>query len=261
MINDGNHRYNACLKLLNDKHIDLELAVNLVIVESEQDSQDIFQLVNTTVPLPTMPKGISLKIPNNVVEHFRKKFPKIFSSNKTCRRPHLTEREFTEHIGRIVEGGYNDATFMIKAIETYNNTLKNSVWTVYKSKKLSSGGKITSLVANATRKGGFYVGIFGDYLWMYNLFNIPFKSSEITSFKHIRPEVWRTYVGNRLSVICPCCNLSTINFNNWEAGHVVARAKGGSDDISNLRPICGGCNKRMGVTQMVNPESLIYLDA
>jgi HNH endonuclease len=37
---------------------------------------------------------------------------------------------------------------------------------------------------------------------------------------------------------------------NYDAGHVISRYNGGSDEISNLRPICRSCNLSMGTRDM-----------
>ncbi len=66
-----------------------------------------------------------------------------------------------------------------------------------------------------------------------------------------RKEVWRTYMGEADRGNCLCCNTEPITKNNFHVGHIEAKSKGGSDDLINLRPICGWCNTRMGATNMV----------
>lgn len=50
---------------------------------------------------------------------------------------------------------------------------------------------------------------------------------------------------------CWCCRSTIINTFDFEAGHVQARSKGGGDEIENLRPICGICNRSMGSENMI----------
>jgi len=50
--------------------------------------------------------------------------------------------------------------------------------------------------------------------------------------------------------MCYCCGIEQVTRSNFDAGHVVARAKGGSDELTNLRPICGCCNSSSGVENM-----------
>ena len=68
--------------------------------------------------------------------------------------------------------------------------------------------------------------------------------------KAIRYALWNSVFGERVgSGPCSCCERE-ITQQTFEAGHVVAQSRGGSDSISNLRPICGPCNRSMGSTNM-----------
>ena len=58
--------------------------------------------------------------------------------------------------------------------------------------------------------------------------------------------VWAKYIGaNKAEGKCYVCK-RTIHVTSFEVGHNKAVAKGGSDRITNLRPICRGCNLAMG---------------
>ena len=64
--------------------------------------------------------------------------------------------------------------------------------------------------------------------------------------KALREQVWLEY--NKTEFQCKCyirwCKNSTTPF-NFEVGHNIPESKGGTLDISNLRPICGKCNRSM----------------
>lgn len=64
--------------------------------------------------------------------------------------------------------------------------------------------------------------------------------------KHIKELVWAKYIGiNEMTGKCNVCG-RPIHFTRFEVGHNKAVAKGGSDNINNLRPICRSCNLAMG---------------
>jgi len=70
--------------------------------------------------------------------------------------------------------------------------------------------------------------------------------------KAVRDKVWNHYVGIEKGISkCICCNNQQISQNNFECGHVVAESKGGKETVTNLRPICGLCNRSMGNTNMI----------
>lgn len=64
--------------------------------------------------------------------------------------------------------------------------------------------------------------------------------------KAVRDMVWMKYMKGKSEGKCYCCRIQTINFANFEVGHNKAVARGGKDNISNLRPICKTCNTSMG---------------
>ncbi len=63
--------------------------------------------------------------------------------------------------------------------------------------------------------------------------------------KTIKVELWKRYNGKKYYGKCFVCG-KKIDIHHFEAGHVIPASKGGSDKISNLRPICFGCNRSMG---------------
>lgn len=66
-----------------------------------------------------------------------------------------------------------------------------------------------------------------------------------------RQKVWNTYIGKgQGQSLCICCRSNNLDPFTFHCGHIIARANGGSDDVSNLRPICSICNLSMGKTNM-----------
>jgi len=66
----------------------------------------------------------------------------------------------------------------------------------------------------------------------------------------IKTLVWDQWIGaDKRSGECIACR-DTIQFENKEIAHVVASAKGGTDQISNLRICCGACNRSMGTKNL-----------
>jgi hypothetical protein len=66
-----------------------------------------------------------------------------------------------------------------------------------------------------------------------------YKSTEI----HL--PVWRNTNNNNLDAGCYTCN-KLISAFDFEVGHVIAEANGGSTTEDNLKPICRTCNRSMG---------------
>lgn len=66
--------------------------------------------------------------------------------------------------------------------------------------------------------------------------------------RSVKNELWNKHFDN-INGKCLCCG-KVISVFDFEAGHVIAHAENGSDDISNLRPICSTCNRSMGTQNM-----------
>ncbi len=70
--------------------------------------------------------------------------------------------------------------------------------------------------------------------------------------------VWKTYIGNSISTLCPICEISEITSFSFECGHVLSRFNKGTNDIENLRAICKSCNSSMGSKHMYEYTSEFY---
>lgn len=82
-----------------------------------------------------------------------------------------------------------------------------------------------------------------------------FTSKNITGCLN-RWELWERYHGDAKTAKCPLCRINTISpgvtadgelaNGGYSVGHDIAINKGGTNDPSNLRPICSNCNSRQG---------------
>ncbi len=76
--------------------------------------------------------------------------------------------------------------------------------------------------------------------------------------KKIRGECWTNNFGESTSGKCYCCSKVLSVFEDWHAGHIIARANGGTDTVTNLRPVCGACNLGMGTENMDDFKARCY---
>ena len=66
----------------------------------------------------------------------------------------------------------------------------------------------------------------------------------------LRVAVWNHYNGKIYEAKCYTNCGEIITAHNFECGHIIADSKGGTVELSNLRPICSNCNKSMGNKNM-----------
>jgi Restriction endonuclease len=76
--------------------------------------------------------------------------------------------------------------------------------------------------------------------------------------------VWRSVYNDAFSTTCKLCAQEHIELETrtgihaWEISHVIPLAAGGSNDISNLRPLCKHCNRSMGKKTFLEYINLRY---
>lgn len=76
--------------------------------------------------------------------------------------------------------------------------------------------------------------------------------------KHVKESVWGKYIGmDKAEGKCYVCD-KTIHITDFEVGHNRAISKGGSDYLSNLRPICRSCNLSMGTMSIESYKKKFY---
>ena len=114
---------------------------------------------------------------------------------------------------------------------------------------LREQARVQILARMAARKSPFSLAPIAKKLTPVETPAKKMKSKTIP--KKIRNLVWNLYIGKKIGESkCVCCDRSSIDKAEFQCGHILARAHGGSDTIDNLRPICGGCNAAMGVQNM-----------
>jgi len=76
------------------------------------------------------------------------------------------------------------------------------------------------------------------------------KNPKRTSIgKNLRMASWRQHFGNSGEGKCYVCG-RTIYIDDFQAGHIIAVAKGGENSVDNIRPICKPCNVGMGTMDL-----------
>lgn len=77
--------------------------------------------------------------------------------------------------------------------------------------------------------------------------------------KKVRKEVWLSIMGEVYKKKCPVSWCSSVidNF-DFQVGHNIPESKGGKTIISNLIPICAGCNQGMGNMYTIDEWDTIW---
>lgn len=255
---DGNHRFQIYKKLYEECKFDCQIVCNEIEVKTDEEARSLFKIINNVVPIPDMPEGIDLTSVHLIAKYFIEKYPRIFSNSRSrkCFRPHLHRDSFQEKIGQLLgeleKKGPVDNTIIIRKIEEFNEKLKSKNWKYFKSSNHDTSVSIMNHMAKARQKGGFYVGMFGSYKWLFHLFGIynitnRFHYVKKSIPKALRISVWNRYMGGSARKgLCPICRYTEIRIEDFHCGHDLAEAKGGMMNVDNLFPLCHLCNQSMG---------------
>lgn len=96
----------------------------------------------------------------------------------------------------------------------------------------------------------FYFKLETAKLKLQYILNPKQEVKRIKISDHIKDEVWRTYISDKLDGKCFCCRNRDISYDNFECGHVISDKNRGKIEVINLRPVCSKCNKSMGTKDM-----------
>jgi 5-methylcytosine-specific restriction endonuclease McrA len=67
----------------------------------------------------------------------------------------------------------------------------------------------------------------------------------------LKKAVWNHWIGmGEGKALCTVCKVTTIYQISFHCGHIIAKSRGGTNTVNNLRPICQSCNSSMGVQNM-----------
>lgn len=251
---DGQHRFLALKKLFNDHGIDLTIMCCDIAIEDEVHAQHWFKVVNSMLPLGRLPKHQTLTVPNQVVRELQYRYPKCFSDTDNPRRPHLNQ-QLANRLACVPEIATWSADKIVTELLKYNTQLQQQPWSAFKYPG-DTQAVVEKFLNAAAKKGNLLLGMFKNYEFLETCFksqptdytlHVSPKKKPISSA--LRNEVWKKSNGNVMIGKCYAC-ANPIEYHSFQAGHIIAEAKGGQTILSNLKPICARCNTSCGTQNL-----------
>lgn len=220
-IVDGQHRFYA-LKRYNE-NFEKSFNINYIVklCTKKEEVVDFFKALNDNYNLHDIILD-NLDIAESIKNHIKSKYDKHISNSETPRYPNVNLDQVTKYIMDT----FKDSSNPIEEFEKLNEDVYESIKDNEKFNK---------------SKQGLYLG----YLFT--------KSESDSKRKHLpatlRHKLWNDYFENSTVGSCYVCSTS-INNTNFHAGHITSVKNGGSDNISNLIPVCSCCNLSMGTQNL-----------
>jgi len=269
-IIDGQHRFIA-IKEIIESNINYNHPICIIIIRfnTTQQMESHFATINTNTQIEPIYlyfnneviRSTILKVKDWLSNTFGKAFRK--TKNKTDSNHNYHIDEFIslfnpDAVKKLYDdsnnGNYNDVDFFKDSIMRGNSDaqLKLLEMQVRNVRQYCMTNKDYDKCSN----NNFFIAYdninISDFIFN-NLDDIeigcPFKP-KIKIPSKLRKEVWKKRNGSNMNGTCFCCN-DNLEIDNFHAGHIIAEILGGQTILSNLEPICIGCNLGMG-TQNLN---------
>lgn len=267
-----------------------EVVLNVIKTKTYKELDEYFKVINKSMPAPELPEHIDKEVYKNVFRHYEHTYGSFFSNSKRPRRPNINRTQFKEALGLLVEKlNVKTDTELIMIIDDQNKIYQGQSPQDFPIKGSAANYKILETVKKkgGLYLGMYPYNASGEeniYEWVNHILirvlgitiepphlsedvvkNIKVNSPKLKNNKSPRNKkrkkksipkskkniVWNKYIGKEHGVaLCFCCRNKEIEKDDFQAGHILAEANGGTIDIDNLVPICSQCNQGMGTMHM-----------
>jgi hypothetical protein len=250
-IIDGQHRLKAMLLKYDTNHNDVNVFCHIYWCDTKNEKYELFTQINSSKPLvlpETRTAGEKLR---NITGYFKTKFEKYCKTTDNPRSPNINLLSCQK---TIRDQGLLDLDSVIieseiDSLNEFYKTVPIDVWHRWGVENVDKAA------------GEFLLGLFREFEWVIHLYTCLTTGKKFGEIEHrsiknkekitkaIRTELWKQYFKDSLNGSCCCCE-NKITYDYFEAGHIVSRIRGGDTKLSNLKPVCSGCNKDMGCGNM-----------
>lgn len=255
---DGQHRFAAFVKLFH-LYGNFKIEYKIIICQNEDEMFSYFEMINKSKPLVLHRNRNEGEAMRKLILHVRTKYKHYIKTSENPRVPNISldklERALKDHhiVSKCIEKDL-EVVDVIESLNSFYNEIMNQ-----HSEKWHEWGVLQYQLDLPTPK--FYLGLYKNYEWISHLLRHLEEGDEYSSFDHrscvqteritkkLRKELWKKYFEIAREGVCSCCD-DVIDEENYHAGHIIARVKGGETKLDNLKPICPTCNRDMMIENL-----------
>ena len=273
-IINGQHRY-AVLKQFDDDLLkNIYIRIELKPVGSNTEMKELWISSNYSKQAIIIKNTNDQAILNGIEKYFRREFIKYISNSIKPNFPHFNLQKLMEclreknFIQRCQLQSASQATKLIDSLNQFYklNQHNINIWKHEWKIKTISIGKLQKC-QDKSPSNTLYLSIWREFEWIDRLithiedrtdfkdmkhYTIQIKSRKIP--KALRRNVWKkrnTTKPESGSVgKCYVCHDDTLEYDQFQCGHVKAYYLNGETNLNNLEPICGVCNQEMGIENL-----------
>lgn len=267
---DGQHRFGAMRRLRalhGERAGGYEVGVTVLRLSASLSLAAAFQLVNRAVPVPQYIVDGTLNAARRTMMDrfgalFTARFKRFLSKAAMPRRPHVNLAQLQDRIhdaAHVVDAFSPNSDALFEYVMWCNAALRDVDAALRERADTKAASGAQPAVSLCLRSDDTYMWL-DDPRWlkafltgsppppMANATRNAAAAAAVPAA--VRFAVWNRDFGVREAVgACSCC-AREITVQAFEAGHIIAAARGGPATVDNLRCVCGACNRSMGTRNM-----------
>jgi len=271
---DGQHRWSALTRIANESPNDIVYIQEFRLGTDAVSLGELFRLVNTSVPVPDhLIHGSVSESYNDLLtkfgDLFTKRYKPFLVRTSQPRRPNIN----LDHLKNVL---FRNRSTVLDAFPSAELLFGFVNWVNQKILELYVDVELKDKALSKSSEWPLVLSYDIDYSWVekqgpgwMHAFRCNQEPPEIQSAyvtrgkrsaipRAVRNALWRRDFGERAGVgECFVCS-NEIKQMDFDVGHIQSVAQGGTDDLSNLLPICRRCNLDMGVCNLYEFKEKYY---
>lgn len=272
---NGQHRY-FVLKDIIEEYGKVPVNINIHTVSSQNELNELWMKVNGSKPSRLCKSTSKQVILNSIKKYLIQYYPKYITTAIKPQKPHINLDYLCVAIEKskiLDELEIKTSDEFIVLMEKLNLFYKYVDANKWKEWFINDESLILKCKTKNILKP-LFLGIFSNFEWLMRMTevnknntiydsyssipHIPLNVSSRKIGKSKRRKVWekRNINGNMIGN-CFVCEKS-IDYDEFECGHITAAFWGGNQYLDNLEPICGSCNRDMGIENLTEYKRKLY---
>lgn len=271
---DGQHRLDMIKQIYETEKVSDFIMVSFISVESNEELNKLFLEINTdsskciyknlTIFDKQNYEELKKKIDDDNELHPMKKSRYTSKVYTTCQFvSHLINNKILERLRESNLTG-NSTDEILKFLKVKEKEF--FILFKYDSKKLNKVKFANDELTQINHKSCLFMK--NNNLLEYIFDSTIQLNHDLNTRPDIKPQlrkdVWNKYNEKQKSHKCPIIDCKNIMISDdsdtWHAGHIISHCNKGSTDITNLKPICPSCNKKMNYRNWSDYEEEVKKD-
>ncbi len=275
MLN-GQHRYFVVKDLESEFKEDIPVEMKIYTVSSKEEMHELWMKVNGSKPSKLCKSTSTQVIVNSIKKYFVQNYSRYITNADKPIRPNINldqlEMALNDH-DTLKTLNIDSSEKFVLMIEKLNNFYKYSDTTKWKAWSIDETLVMKCKTKNILKP--LFLGIFANFEWLKRIVEVNRQDATIDNYSSIphlglnsksrkiskakRRKIWEKRCSKKMMIgKCFVCK-GDIDYDTFEAGHILSHFWGGSTSIDNLEPICSICNKDMGVQNLLQYKTENYI--